>query len=125
MTNASIGIIHGDVKPQNILIFKDDSGNYVAKVADFGYSTQFVNDEELVKMPKSWPWNAPEHHHRGFKPSQARKMDAYSFGILCLWLMFKEKIFEVSANSRNAFEERDCGFLSHKECHEEYAIEEF
>lgn len=29
------GIIHGDVKPQNVLIFKDDFGKYVAKVTDF------------------------------------------------------------------------------------------
>jgi serine/threonine protein kinase len=82
-----LDIIHGDIKPQNVLVFKVDSGSYTAKLADFGYSTA-VADDGLINMPKSKHWNAPEHHHRGFKFSEAMKMDAYSFGILCLWLIF-------------------------------------
>lgn len=39
-------------------------------------------------MPSSKPWAAPEHHHRGFEQSQLFKMDIYSFGMLCLWLLF-------------------------------------
>lgn len=42
-------------------------------------------------MPKSAPWNAPEYHHRGFRPHEAMKMDVYSFGMLCLWLLFKDR----------------------------------
>ena len=38
-------------------------------------------------MPRSQPWAAPEWHHRGFAPDQAMLMDAYSFGMLVLWLM--------------------------------------
>jgi serine/threonine protein kinase len=60
----------------------------VAKVADFGYSSWFANDNELVIMPKSQYWTAPEWHHRGFAIADAMKMDIYSFGILCLWLLF-------------------------------------
>lgn len=81
-------IIHGDVKPENILIFDNDSSRYVAKVADFGYSTWFASDGELVKMPRSRYWVAPEWHHRGFTTADAMKMDIYSFGMLCLWLLF-------------------------------------
>ena len=39
-------------------------------------------------MPYSKLWTAPERHHREILPIQARKMDAYSFGMLCLWLLF-------------------------------------
>lgn len=82
------GIIHGDIKPTNILIFENDASCCVAKVGDFGYSTVFVSDNELVKMPRSLYWVAPEWHSRGFTTADAMKMDMYSFGMLCLWLLF-------------------------------------
>ncbi len=59
----------------------------MAKVTDFGYSTVFATDKELVTMPDSGIWTAPERHHRKFFPGDARKMDVYSFGMLCLWLL--------------------------------------
>ena len=85
-----IAVVHGDIKPENVLIFQDHTGCDVAKVADFGYSTLVAEDDDIIRMPKSEPWNAPEHHHRGFTFSQALRMDAFSFGMLCLWLLFHE-----------------------------------
>jgi serine/threonine protein kinase len=83
-------IIHGDIKPENVLIFKDSSDMYVAKVADFGYSTAFAESGGII-MPCSRTWVAPEwmNGHK-FKFSDARKMDAYSFGMLCFWLLLFE-----------------------------------
>ena len=60
----------------------------MAKVTDFGYSTLFATDNDSVIMPFSKLWTAPERHHRPILPMQAWKMDAYSFGLLCLWLLF-------------------------------------
>ena len=88
----SLGIIHGDIKPQNVLIFEDQPGRYTAKVMDFGYSTLFSTEKDLINMPLSWPWAAPEWHHRGFLPSHAMKMDVYSIGLLCLWLLCKDAL---------------------------------
>lgn len=82
------GAIHGDIKPENILIFPEGDGRHIAKVIDFGYSTLFSSDEDPVVMPYSGVWTAPEYHHRGISPEQARKMDVYSFGMLCSWLLF-------------------------------------
>lgn len=82
------GIIHGDINPGNVLIFEDGS-RIVAKVADFGYATCFQSHNDLIRVSRKEPWNAPEYHDRFFKPEQAKQMDVYSFGLLCFWLVFK------------------------------------
>ena len=82
-----IGIIHGDIKPENVLVTKGkgkDDGVFGVHVIDFGYSSF----ESLVKIPRSLPWEAPEWHPRSFGRETAKKMDIYSFGLLCLWLLF-------------------------------------
>ena len=71
-----------------MLIFENKPGTYIAKVADFGFSTHFQGEQDLVKMSKSVPWNAPEHHYRHFNPSAAKRIDIYSFGLLCFWVVF-------------------------------------
>lgn len=86
-----LDIVHGDIKPQNILIFEKSIGVYRANVIDFGYSTQFATEDDFILLPKSWPWYAPEHSKFDrFKPHQARRMDVFSLGMLWLWVMFEE-----------------------------------
>ncbi|KAK2836994.1 hypothetical protein FQN49_006514 [Arthroderma sp. PD_2] len=83
-------IIHGDIKPQNILIFKETPNNaFTAKMIDFGYSSLGVDNEKIF-MPKSSLWCAPEHHFHGFTLCEAMSMDVYSLGRVCLWLLFKD-----------------------------------
>ena len=105
-SNTETDVIHGDIKPQNVLVFKDATGKTTVKVADFGYST-LVASEDLatsghlatsgdlapsatarVFLPKSRPWNAPEHHFGEFTATGAKMTDVYSFGMLCLWVLF-------------------------------------
>lgn len=88
---------HGDIKPANVLIFKDNLGGLYAKLADFGYAGWAFGPQKdkLVKPPRSWPWDPPEYHHRGFTVSAARKLDMYAFGMLCLWLLFHDKSHEA------------------------------
>lgn len=45
-------------------------------------------------MATSWPWNAPEHNRRGkmWTPLEAKAMDYYSFGMLCLWVLFEKHL---------------------------------
>ena len=78
-------MIHGDIKPQNVLVFQNAAGTTV-KLADFGYSTLTAGEMQTIRLPKSTPWNAPEHQHgKNSNISEAKKADVYSFGLLCLW----------------------------------------
>ena len=90
-----------------MLVFKDETGKYVGKVADFGYSTRFRDADDLVAIPsKSIPWDAPEYHHRPIALSKAKKRDVYSFGALCLWLVFERLGSRSSSSTSNTTNEQ-------------------
>jgi serine/threonine protein kinase len=79
------GLIHGDLKSENILVFKDQSGDYVAKVADFGLSiAETVSDTRLsADIGGTRGWQAPEVEHGRSIPRQLWvATDNYSFGLL-------------------------------------------
>jgi len=97
--DSTIDIVHGDIKPQNVLIFRDKGETLVAKVADFGYSCLGVKDDDFVRLPMSPPWNAPEWHHREFRIYAAKKTDVYSFGMLCLWVLFRDELLRYVADA--------------------------
>ena len=92
-SDKDIDIVHGDIKPQNVLVFKDAvTKKITVKVADFGYSTLTEGESGKVLLPKSRPWNAPEHHFGEFEVQAAKKTDVYSFGMLCLWILFGSRL---------------------------------
>jgi serine/threonine protein kinase len=67
-----------------VLVFNGADGP-VVKLTDLGYSAASVDDTFL---PKTWPWGAPEWNKRRFDIPRAKMTDIYSFGMLCLWIMF-------------------------------------
>ncbi|KAJ3486615.1 hypothetical protein NLG97_g6579 [Lecanicillium saksenae] len=78
-------IMHGDLKPENVLIFKDSSGRYIARVIDFGFSARYADKDQLLSLPRSRPWNAPENEGQVlWTPKQAVKADLFCFGMLCI-----------------------------------------
>ncbi|KAF4335478.1 kinesin [Fusarium beomiforme] len=81
-SNTYEDVIHGDIKPQNILIFKRDDA-FSAKVADFGYSAWYAPDDKNIVLPRSPLWHAPEiDEYPEFSSEMALKTDVYSFGLL-------------------------------------------
>lgn len=73
----------------NLRSFPTEEACYIARVIDFGFSTLFQTKNASVRMPRTKTWTAPEWQEQEYLPIQAKKkMDAYSFGMLCLWLLF-------------------------------------
>ncbi len=87
MLTMNLDLIHGDLKPKNILVFKDESGQPLAKLADFGYSLQ--ETEVAIKLPISSGWHAPEvtDLHPEMTLQQAQKADIFALGLIALWLL--------------------------------------
>lgn len=104
-------MIHGDIKPANVLISERDGG-LVPLISDFGYSTisDYGDDSASILLSQSKHWSAPEHTFEPVRFTDARKMDVYSMGLLCLWLLFYE---QVSGSAKLPFMATDDGIYQY------------
>jgi serine/threonine protein kinase len=89
----SCGIVHGDIKAENILIFPDEKNKYKAKLSDFGYSLVMDTEKSSLLLGGTRPWKAPEAK-AAVKVSDAKYTDIYSLALL-IWCTF--------AHGRNIF----------------------
>jgi serine/threonine protein kinase len=89
----SCGIVHGDMKAENVLIFPDSEHSYKAKLSDFGYSMVLSTEKDNLSLGGTRPWKAPEAKI-AVKVSDAKYTDIYSLALL-IWCTF--------AHGRNIF----------------------
>ncbi|EDN02649.1 predicted protein [Histoplasma mississippiense (nom. inval.)] len=86
------GIIHGDLKHENILIFANnydipDGQPYTAKLADFGGAVMDIGQRDLSCLSMgTYPYQAPESSQR-LSADGIKQTDVYSFGLL-VWRSF-------------------------------------
>ncbi|MCJ1386085.1 hypothetical protein MMC17_009210 [Xylographa soralifera] len=106
-TMHAANIIHGDLKPENIVVTENARGESVLQLIDFGYSSYGSRHEDLVIMPFSPPWAAPEHEWSEITVIAAKRMDVYSLGMISAFLVFHndwsgfEVELKLSASSEN------------------------
>ncbi len=83
----SLRIAHLDLKPDNILVFVDETGVPRIKIIDFGLAS-FFND--FKEEPKGTPhWMAPEV----VKGEYDEKADIWSLGKIIAWMFTGKNIF--------------------------------
>jgi len=75
-----IAVVHGDIKPSNILVIRNDDGNTIPNYRTL--ATPYTNC--FVKLTISRPLNITNG-------SDVKKTGIYSFG-LCLWVLLKEDL---------------------------------
>ncbi|CAM0949006.1 unnamed protein product [Alopecurus aequalis] len=91
-SKANVTILHGDVKPANILINDD----YTPKISDFGISRLMATDKEhtaLIIGDRSYM--DPVYFQTGLLTN---KSDVYSFGVLLLELITRKKASHSNQN---------------------------
>ncbi|UCE67893.1 MAG: sigma 54-interacting transcriptional regulator [Candidatus Zixiibacteriota bacterium] len=82
------GLVHGDIKPTNILI--DSSKNY--RLVDFGLS--FISGDTPISSPGSAAFISPEIIRRN---AMTTRSDIYSLGLLLYELIFGKPFYEGGA----------------------------
>lgn len=75
------GIIHGDLKPENIIMFSDKDKTLIPKLADFGFSVVEEALESDIILGGTRTWRAPESYSC-LKVSGLAPTDVYSFGLV-------------------------------------------
>ncbi|KAE9378748.1 ankyrin [Stipitochalara longipes BDJ] len=91
-------IIHGDLKPGNILVFEqhDSKVPFIAKLSDFGLCIDFINSKSEISIDTylgTPDWNAPELLNKDkfesltrsmFEAAVLFKFDTYSYGLVLI-----------------------------------------
>jgi serine/threonine protein kinase len=86
----SFGAFHGDIKPENILLFESkQKSRLVAKIGDFG-STGAESSNDAPRWPTE-EWAPPEYFDRELVENVDQDIarttrDVYSFGLVCGYL---------------------------------------
>ncbi|KAF8545323.1 kinase-like domain-containing protein [Trichophaea hybrida] len=90
-------VIHGDVKPDNVLLFRNTDSNednshqfnFTAKIADFSHS--IIDTGSITSLPGgTYRYFAPETLEDRINPEHAKATDVFSLGMLFWRVLFPD-----------------------------------
>jgi serine/threonine protein kinase len=83
----NVGVIHADIKPENVLIFTDTDSRPHAKLADFGCSVLLNEVDALIRLESGTPlWQSPRVSD-ALNAQQLRATDTYSLTLVTSLLL--------------------------------------
>lgn len=80
-------IYHGDVKTENVLLYRKTDGGFTAKLSDFGMSVVSQHGHLKYLPPGTPHWTAPEIRWARSSNIELDKADVFSFGLLA-WRVY-------------------------------------
>lgn len=106
------GVIHRDVKPENVLLFGETR---IAKLADFGICYVITPDDERLTEPDDWPvgsreYIAPELLAGRLEDADGR-VDVYSLGKTLYYLLSGGRLFPREEFDHSRFDLRSSSDL--------------
>lgn len=89
-------IAHGDVKSENVLLFRNAQGDTIAKISDFGFAVLGDHGHFNFLPRGTLLWSAPEVRNGTLRTGEAPSSDVYSYGLL-FWRVMVDGIDPLSA----------------------------
>lgn len=105
------GYVHRDIKPENILLLKDSSGLYHAKVADYGLARSFVLHGGTITRANEWigtTFYCPPEQILDFKNAHPAT-DVYAMGMTLYYILSGEfpYDFDIAQDDDKKKKQRD------------------
>lgn len=102
----SEGIIHRDIKPQNILLGRDKQNRLVAKIADFGISKNADSNQASASiLLGTIEYMAPEQFNPeryGINQKISYNVDVWAFGVTAYYLLTGNLLFGSRSGDTSA-----------------------
>jgi serine/threonine protein kinase len=92
-----LNIIHADLKPANVIMFRDANNNFISKLGDFGCCQIYIPNKKMNSYIQTEYYRSPEIKSyvdkRQYSGLYNKKIDLWSLGVLIVDMVCKKYSF--------------------------------